>query len=97
METCRVRILGSDYSIRTDSDRAHIERVARVVDERMRRIEEQFGPGSSTRTAVLACLTIVDEQLQKESPVDDTVLRRVGALIEKLASVSEAPCGDRDW
>jgi len=96
METCRVRILGSDYSIRTDSDRAHVERVARIVDERMRRIEEQFHPGSPTRTAVLACLNIVDEQLRREPPGEESVRRRVGTLIEKLASVSQAPCDVRD-
>jgi cell division protein ZapA (FtsZ GTPase activity inhibitor) len=88
METCKVRVLGSDYSVRTDSDSGHVERVARIVDERMRRIEEQFHPGSATRTAVLACMNIVDEQLRQRQPGDDWVRRRVGALIEKLAIVS---------
>lgn len=88
METCKVRILGSEYSVRTDRDPKHVERVAGIVEERMRRIEEQFSPGSTTRTAVLACLTFVDEQLREEPPDDERVGRRVGALIDKLAVVS---------
>ncbi|MFO7675788.1 MAG: cell division protein ZapA [bacterium] len=88
METCRVRILGSDYVVKADSDPGHVERVARLVDERLRRIEEQFHPGSATRTAVLACMNLVDEQLRAEQPGDDSARRRVGALIEKLVRVS---------
>ena len=88
METCKVRILGSDYSVKTDRDSRHAERVAGIVDERMRQIEEKFSPGSTTRTAVLACLTLVDEQLQQELPDDDWVRQRVGTLIDKLAVIT---------
>ncbi|MFO7639438.1 MAG: cell division protein ZapA [bacterium] len=96
METCKVRILGSDYSVRTDSDAGHVERVARRVDEYMRRIEEQYRPGSTTRTAVLACMNIVDEQFRREQPDDDWLTTRVGTLIEKLASGIGRPVHERE-
>lgn len=84
METFVVNVFGSDYNIRADREGGHIEKVARMVDAKMRELDRQFRQGSTSRTAVLACLSLVDEQLACREQEATRVRRRIGALIEKL-------------
>jgi cell division protein ZapA (FtsZ GTPase activity inhibitor) len=87
MESHRVQVFGSEYSVRADGGAEHVARVAEIVDKRMRDIDRQFQPGSGTRTAVLACMNLVDEQLREGDAVARWARRRVGTLIEKLERV----------
>uniref|UniRef100_A0A7C4GH80 Cell division protein ZapA n=1 Tax=candidate division WOR-3 bacterium TaxID=2052148 RepID=A0A7C4GH80_UNCW3 len=84
MQTFVVNVFGSEYNIRADREGGHIEKVARMVDAKMRELDRQFRQGSTSRTAVLACLSLVDEQLAGREQDVVRVRRRVGALIEKL-------------
>ncbi len=87
METIRVKVFGNEYSVRADTDGDYVSRVARVVDKKMKQIDRQFSQGSATRTAVLACMNLVDEHLKENQENTDWVARRVGTLIEKLDNV----------
>ena len=87
MKSVIVNVFGSDYNVRADSDGDHVQAVAEIVDRRMKEIDKQFQQGSSTRTAVLACMNLVDEHLLQRREDARWVSRRVGVLIDKLESV----------
>ena len=87
METLVVKILGSEYSVRADRDGAHVLEVAQIVDKKMRELDRQYGQGSSVRTAVLACMNLVDQYQTDNRAGAEWVSRRVGSLIEKLENV----------
>lgn len=87
MKTFTVRVFGSDYNIKADSDVEHVMEVARIVDERMREIDQRYHQPSPARTAVLACMSLVDEHLAAGRPDMTWVERRVASLIEKLGTV----------
>lgn len=87
MKSVIVNVFGSDYNVRADSGDDHVQEVAGIVDRKMRELDRQFSQGSSTRTAVLACMNLVDEHLRQRQDDARWVLRRVGALTDKLESV----------
>ena len=87
MKAVVVSVFGSDYNVKADSDGEHVKRVAEIVDQKMKEIDGRFHQGSSTRTAVLACMNLVDEQLIQRQEDVRWVSRRVGLLINKLESV----------
>lgn len=87
MKSVIVNVFGSDYNVKADSDGEHVQEVAGIVDRKMKEIDHQFRQGSSTRTAVLACLNLVDEHLVQRQEDARWVSRRVGVLIDKLESV----------
>jgi cell division protein ZapA (FtsZ GTPase activity inhibitor) len=88
MKSVVVNVFGSDYNVKADSEGEHVLEVAKVVDRKMKEIDGQFHQGSTARTAVLACLNLVDEHLTRQRFEAAWVSRRVGALIEKLESVT---------
>ena len=87
MKSVIVNVFGSDYNVRADSEGVHVQEVARIVDRKMREIDRQFNQGSSTRTAVLTCMNLVDEHLFQRREDARWVSRRVGVLVKKLESV----------
>ena len=87
MKSVIVNVFGSDYNVKADSDGEHVQEIAGIVDRKMKEIDQQFRQGSSTRTAVLACLNLVDEHLVQRQEDARWVSRRVGVLIDKLESV----------
>jgi cell division protein ZapA (FtsZ GTPase activity inhibitor) len=82
-----VNVFGIDFNVRADSDGEHVKEVAGIVDRKMREIDRQFSQGSSTRTAVLASMNLVDEHLLQRQTDARWLSRRVGVLIDKLESV----------
>lgn len=87
METFTVNVFGSDYNVKADAEAAHVMEVARIVDQRMREIDRRYRQPSTSRTAVLACMSLVDEYLSAAQPDATWVSRRVGSLIEKLEGI----------
>ena len=87
MKSVVVNVFGSDYNVRADSDGEHVQEVAGIVDRKMREMDRQFSQGSSTRTAVLTCMNLVDDHLLQRREDARWVSRRVGVLIDKLESV----------
>jgi len=91
MKSVIVNVFGSDYKVKADSDGERVQEVAGIVDRKMQEIDRRFAQGSSARTAVLACMNLVDEHLVQRQEDAHWVSRRVGVLIDKLESV----LGDR--
>ncbi len=87
MKSVIVNVFGSDYNVRADSDGEHVQEVAAIVDRKMREIDRQFNQASSTRTAVLTCMNLVDEHLLSRREDARWVSRRVDGLTKKLESV----------
>lgn len=60
-ETVEVTIFNQTYRLRSKADRDHVEQIARLVDERMRRISAQITTHDISKIAVLTALNIADE------------------------------------
>jgi cell division protein ZapA (FtsZ GTPase activity inhibitor) len=79
-----VNIFGNDY--RVTSDDLNVERikeVAEIVDAKMKEIHRELPVPSTTKIAVLACLNLVDEYLQKEVQLN----KKIGDMEEKVRSL----------
>ncbi len=61
-----VRIFGEDYTIKSPSDSEYIEKVAQMVDKRMKDIARVKPRMSLHQIAVLAALNLADEYLKLE-------------------------------
>ncbi|MEO0206261.1 MAG: cell division protein ZapA [candidate division WOR-3 bacterium] len=86
-----VNIFGNDYRITSeDMDEERIKKIAEIVDKKMRDIHREFPLPSTTKIAVLACLNLVDEYLQKEEHLSKKISeleQRINALILKIDEV----------
>ena len=60
-ESIQVEIFGIEYTLRSDADVEHIQAIAQMVDERMRRLAENSTVKSPSKLAVLTALNIADE------------------------------------
>lgn len=87
MKSIVVNVFGTEYNVRADSDGEHVVEVAGIVDRKMREIDGQFKQPSATRTAVLACMNVVDDSLVQRRADAELCRRRIGALIDKLDTV----------
>ena len=83
-----VNIFGNDYRVISDDlDPERIKEVAEIVDARMKEIHREFPLPSTTKIAVLACLNLVDEYLQREVQFNkkiSTMEERIRSLILKI-------------
>ena len=82
-----MKIFGTEYKIKSDVDGAYLLRIAKLVDDKMREIHDQYPQPSTTRTAVLACLNLVDELMRKDEDKDRQFRNRLEGLLEKLGKV----------
>ncbi len=87
----RVKIFGTEYSLKGDEKQEYMEKLSNYVDEKMREVAEHSALVSTAKVAVLAALRIADEleQLREEksgiktgSPVE----KRIRKLIEMIDS-----------
>lgn len=93
-----VEIFGRRYKIRGESSAETIRALARYVDQRMRQVSEQVGPGDAVRVAVLAALNIADDYYQtrkalerREGEIEEQARELVGQLDRALqGSTDEA-------
>jgi len=60
-ESIQVEIFGTEYTLRSDADIDHIREIAKLVDERMRRLAESSTVKSPAKLAVLTALNMADE------------------------------------
>ena len=60
-ETVEVTIFNQTYRLRSKTDKAHVQQVARIVDERMRQISSQITTHDISKIAILTALNIADE------------------------------------
>ena len=91
----KVRIVGEEYSIKTDQSPEHTRAVADHVDRTIRAIMDS-GVNETSKAAILAALQITDE-LFKEREHADEVTREIRQLANDIrpllppAKRSEAP------
>ncbi|MCD5401536.1 cell division protein ZapA [candidate division NPL-UPA2 bacterium] len=85
----RVKIFGTEYSLKGDEEQEYMEELSNYVDQKMREVSENSALVSTAKVAVLAALRIADEleQLRKRksdlktgSPVE----KRIRRLIEMI-------------
>jgi len=82
-----VNILGEEYPIRADADKAYILQVAKYVDTKLKEVLERVSTRTPVKVAVLAALNIADElfkeRAEKEKRLSD-IEERAQSLIELL-------------
>jgi cell division protein ZapA len=82
-----VKVLGQTFSVKTDSDEAHVQEVAQYVNEKMEEILKKTRTVSSLNVAILTALNIADDFL-KEREKRRALLQEVGMrsrdLVEKI-------------
>lgn len=82
-----VRIAGQEYRIVGDeSDEAHLQRLAKYVDDAMQRIRERTETVDSLDVAVLAALNLARQVVDLRSTLEE---QTVAAPIDRLQSVIE--------
>jgi len=83
-----VNIFGNDYRVISDDvDTERIKEVAEIVDAKMKEIHREFPLPSTTKIAVLACLNLVDDYLQRENQLNKKLSdmeERIRTLILKM-------------
>ncbi len=84
-----IKVLGQTYTVKTDSDEAHMQAVAQYVNEKVEEILKKTKSVSSLNVAILAALNIADDLL-KEREKRVALLKEVGTksrdLVEKIDS-----------
>jgi cell division protein ZapA len=83
-----VNIFGNDYRVISDDvDTERIKEVAEIVDAKMKEIHREFPLPSTTKIAVLACLNLVDDYLQRDNQLNKKLSEmeeRIRSLILKI-------------
>lgn len=83
-----VTIFGNDYRVISDDlNPERIKEVAEIVDAKMKEIHREFPLPSTTKIAVLACLNLVDDFMQREDQQKNKISdmeERIRSLILKL-------------
>jgi len=86
-QTVLVNIMGEEYPIKAEADRAYIVQVAKYVDTKIREVQEKVSAKVPVKVAVLAALNIADElfkeRAEKEKKLSD-IEERAQSLIERL-------------
>ncbi len=79
-----VSIFGNDYRVISDDlNPERIKEVAEIVDAKMKEINREFPLPSTTKIAVLACLNLVDDYLQREIQHK----KKISEMKEKIESL----------
>lgn len=88
VEITEVEIFGSVYRVRGRDDSEYLQKVAALVDGKMREVARQTASVDTSRIAILAALNIADEYLQSRSTQDedrDEIRQRMTALAQELS------------
>lgn len=85
-ETVEVTIFNQTYRLRSQADKAHVQQMARIVDERMRQISAQITTHDVSKIAVLTALNIADELQNLRNYYE----QEIQPLLSKLADHGEA-------
>lgn len=70
-----VRILGQEYTIRSDESREFVQKVANLIDDKMRAIYERNKKFSTTWIAVLTALNVGDDYLKLQQEKEELLTR----------------------
>ncbi len=64
-KSVKVTIYGREYTLRGDAAPEYVQKVAQLVDRRMREIAEQSGIAVTSKIAILAAVNLADELLRE--------------------------------
>jgi cell division protein ZapA len=81
----KVRIIGEEYTLRTDEEPTHVVAVAEYLDNAIQKVAAS-GVLEPNRAAILAALQITDELFKLRSNVEesDAAMRALSAEIRRL-------------
>jgi cell division protein ZapA len=86
-----VNIFGNDYRVISDDvDTERIKEVAEIVDAKMKEIHREFPLPSTTKIAVLACLNLVDDYLQRENQLNKKLSEMEERIRSTILKIDEA-------
>jgi cell division protein ZapA len=86
-----VSIFGNDYRVISDDvDTERIKEVAEIVDAKMKEIHREFPLPSTTKIAVLACLNLVDDYLQRENQLNKKLSEMEERIRSTILKIDEA-------
>lgn len=86
-----VNIFGNEYRITSgDMDTERIKKIAEIVDKKMKEIHREFPLPSTTKIAVLACLNLVDEFLQREEQLNEKISQMEQGIQSLIRKIDEA-------
>lgn len=85
-----VEIFGAVYHVRGEHGRPHLERLAEVVDRKMREIGERVTTVDSGKIAILAALNLADELLQCQEQQEEERVKIMEKVAELTGELSEA-------
>ena len=82
----RVRIIGEEYTLRTEASAAHTEAVAEHVDKTIRAIVSSGATVETHKAAILAALEITDELFRERAAAEAITadLKQLAADIRPL-------------
>ncbi len=82
----RVKIVGEEYTLRTEASASHTEAVAEHVDKTIRAIMTSGATVETHKAAILAALQITDELFKERAAADSmaTDIRQLASEIRPL-------------
>ncbi len=89
-----VEILGETYPVTSDVDPAHIERVAKMVDQRMQEMAFSSRSKARDRIAILTALSFASELLDKSGNLDQIEQVSADRLDSMLTRLEDALGGN---
>lgn len=90
-KSARVSILGLELRVKTDTDSAYVEEIARFVERRVREAATDGSP-PSVGAALLAAMNIADElhKTRREADGESTRDRRIKGLLKRVEDTLDA-------
>jgi cell division protein ZapA len=82
-----IKVFGHVYTVKTDTDEEHIQRVARYVNEKMDEVVKNTKSVSSLNVAILTALNIADDLIKEKTKGQaflQEVERKSKDLVEKI-------------
>jgi cell division protein ZapA len=88
LEAIEVTIFNQTYRLRSKTDKEHVERIARLVDERMRQISSQITTHDVLKIAILTALNIADEMQNLRNYYENEIQPLLSKVSEEQKTVS---------
>ncbi len=82
-----IKVFGQVYTVKTDADEGHIQRVAQYVNEKMDEVIKNTKSVSSLNVAILTALNVADDLMrekEKRQALLQQIERKSKDLVEKI-------------
>ncbi len=83
-----IKVFGQVYTVKTDADEAHIQRIAQYVNEKMDEVIKNTKSVSSLNVAILTALNVADDLIrerEKRLSLLQQIDRKSKDLVEKIS------------